>query len=141
MWPFNLNSKRIFKLESNLELIEEKIKLIDQKINLFNVNQEIQFTENGAMGQRNKKSIEDIARYFKEALINANNESIKFAEEENLTRFEIEDFDVEIKGGISLESERLFFTQLNPSELNPQSVSTIKFSIKPIIKTKIDEFL
>jgi len=138
MWPFNLNSKRISKLESDLALIEDKIKLIDQKINLFRENSGIQFTENEPIDQRNKKTVEDIAGYFKEALNNVNNESIKFAENENVPRFEIEDFDVEIKGGISLESEKLYFTQLNPSELNPQSVSTIKFSVKPIIKTKIN---
>ncbi|MBK8296848.1 MAG: hypothetical protein IPK91_06130 [Saprospiraceae bacterium] len=125
-------------MESDLALIEDKIKLIDQKINLFRENPGIQFTENEPIGQRNKKTVEDIAGYFKEALNNVNNESIKFAENENVPRFEIEDFDVEIKGGISLESEKLYFTQLNPSELNPQSVSTIKFSVKPIMKTKID---
>ncbi|HRG68541.1 MAG TPA: hypothetical protein PLS73_06820, partial [Saprospiraceae bacterium] len=61
MWPFNLNSKRISKLESDLALIEDKIKLIDQKINLFRENSGIQFTENEPIDQRNKKTVEDIA--------------------------------------------------------------------------------
>ncbi|MBK9721983.1 MAG: hypothetical protein IPO78_10260 [Saprospiraceae bacterium] len=138
IWPFNINSKRISKLEEYITSLEEKNKLLDQKINLLRENPGIQFAEYQPIGQRNKKTLEDIASYFKEALSKVNNESVKFTENDNDTRFVIGDFDVEIKGGISIESENLFFTQLNPSELNPQSVSTIKFSVKPVIKTKLD---
>lgn len=139
IWPFNINSKRISELEEITTSLNEQIKLLKQKIfSIDDVNAK-QFIDNDSLSKRNKKSIDNIASFFKDSLTKVNNESLNPDKIGNGDiRYVIDNFDVELKGGISIENENVFFTQLNVSEINQQSVSTLKFSVKPIITTKID---
>jgi hypothetical protein len=139
IWPFNINSKRISELEEITTSLNEQVKLLKQKIfSIDDVNAK-QFIDNDSLSKRNKKSIDNIASFFKDSLTKVNNESLNPEKIGNGDiRYVIDNFDVELKGGISIENENVFFTQLNVSEINQQSVSTLKFSVKPIITTKID---
>jgi hypothetical protein len=126
-------------LEEITTSLNEQVKLLKQKIfSIDDVNAK-QFIDNDSLSKRNKKSIDNIASFFKDSLTKVNNESLNPEKIGNGDiRYVIDNFDVELKGGISIENENVFFTQLNVSEINQQSVSTLKFSVKPIITTKID---
>lgn len=139
IWPFNINSKRISELEEITTSLNEQVKLLKQKIYSIDDVTAKQFIDNDSLSKRNKKSIDNIASFFKDSLTKVNNESLNPEKIGNGDiRYVIDNFDVELKGGISIENENVFFTQLNVSEINQQSVSTLKFSVKPIITTKID---
>lgn len=139
IWPFNINSKRISELEEITTSLNEQVKLLKQKIHSIDDATAKQFIDNDSLSKRNKKSIDNIASFFKDSLTKVNNESLKPEKMGNGDiKYIIDNFDVELKGGISIENENVFFTQLNVSEINQQSVSTLKFSVKPIITTKID---
>lgn len=139
IWPFNINSKRLSELEEITTSLNEQVKLLKQKIHSIDDATAKQFIDNDSLSKRNKKSIDNIASFFKDSLTKVNNESLKPEKMGNGDiKYIIDNFDVELKGGISIENENVFFTQLNVSEINQQSVSTLKFSVKPIITTKID---
>lgn len=142
IWPFSIFTNKTNKAEREISILKEQIALVNSKLNIVSesvTKAGINIKESQPLNERSKKSFTDIASDIKKAISLVNEESFKKVETEISTQYAIEDLDVELKGGVSMEGSTLQFTQLNSSELSPESVSTIKFKVKPIIKTKISE--
>jgi len=143
IWPFNANAKQIKILESQIIELKEKGKSLENRILQFqdNLSQTEFNTEKEVenLNFRNKKNLEEITREIKIAISKVNNEAFSTKTEMNDTQFIVDDFEIELKGGLSIENNGIHLTQLISTELNPQSVSTVKFKLTPKIKTKISD--
>ncbi len=82
--------------------------------------------------------VEELARQLREAVESLNNEA-KQKSKEGKGQVLVDQFEVEIKGGIDVK-DGIRLTQLQGNEVSPQSVSTIKFALRQIpIVTIVDD--
>jgi predicted HNH restriction endonuclease len=78
--------------------------------------------------------VEELARQLRETVLTLNKEAKQKSMEGN-EQVLVDQFEVEFKGGIDV-NDGIRLVQLQPPELSPQSVSTIKFALQrvPVIK-------
>lgn len=82
--------------------------------------------------------VEELARQLGEAVQTLNNEAKQKAKE-GKAQVLVDQFEVEIKGGIDVK-DGIRLTQLQGQELSPQSVSTIRFALRQVpVITIVDE--
>ncbi len=79
--------------------------------------------------------VEDLARQLRTSLENLNEEVTKKAQE-GRPPVMIDNLEVEIKGGVDF-TDGVRLTQIPGQELKPESVSTIRFTLKPLTTIKI----
>jgi hypothetical protein len=137
IWPFSKYSKEISRLKAEKENLLNLNKDLQKRVDIISARV-IEKSENPEpITSRNKLPIEDIAQMVKDSVANLNRID-RTRESTEDTDYIVEDFEVEIKGGVTVDN-RLQFTELTSNELGPQSVSTLKFKVRPITKTRISE--
>lgn len=81
--------------------------------------------------------VEELARHLQTAVETLNSE----AKQRSVTgrdQYMVDQFEVEIKGGIDV-ADGIRLVQLQAQELSPQSVSTVRFALRPVPSIKITE--
>jgi hypothetical protein len=115
----------ISKLKSDMVVLNQKV--LDLTKSLDDAAKSRPMIEVGELTRQLKGSIETL-----------NNEA-KQKSKDGTSQIMIDQFDVEIKGGLDLK-DGLRITQLQGPELSPLSVSTIRFALKPVpIVTIVDD--
>lgn len=118
----------IEKKNKNIIQLQEEIATLIQKTNTFE----------DANKERPMIKVDDLTRQLCEIVETINNEATQKSIE-NKPKILVDQFEVEIKAGIDVK-DGIHLTQLQGPELSPQSVSTIKFSLRqaPVI-TIVDD--
>jgi predicted RNase H-like nuclease (RuvC/YqgF family) len=117
---------------SRLKVVaDENVKLKAELATLLEENQRMTVKLDEHITKRPAMNVMDISNSFKRVLVNINEQQAK-------DHVMIENMEVEVKGGISLDGG-VVMQQMLPGELTPQSVSTIRFTLRPVSTIKVDE--
>lgn len=110
---------------------DENVKLKAELATLMEENQRLTVKLDEHITKRPTMNVADISNSFKRVLVNINEQQAK-------DHVMIENMEVEVKGGISLDGG-VVMQQMLPGELTPQNVSTIRFTLRPVSTIKVDE--
>jgi hypothetical protein len=129
------NKERVTSLENILkEKDEENLKLKEEIADLRAKNQDLVNNIEDLYQERPKMKINDLTNHFKEVINKINKSETKSGEAGVM----IENLEVEIKGGMDMTDD-LYLTQIPGQQLSPESISRVKFSLKPTPTIKIAE--
>lgn len=135
---------RLTSAEAHLVAREEQLRQRDAQLQEFqtkaselaNKNLELQREIERIRGERPRVHVDKLIEQFRTQLTAINKAATVTAEEGPSVL--VNQMEVEIKGGLDLH-EGIQVTQLLAQELSPQSVSTIRFSLKPATAIKVIE--
>lgn len=129
------NKERVHSLENVIkEKDEENLNLKEEISDLRAKNQDLINDIENMYQERPKMKINDLTNHFKEVINKINTSEIKSGEAGVM----IENLEVEIKGGMDMTDD-LYLTQIPGQQLSPESISRIKFSLRPTPTIKIAE--
>jgi len=125
--------QQINELKLDNDLLRERL------MNLLKEKENVKDYFGGSLESRNRMSLQSIADHVKAVIATVNNQAIKETQNQNAgMQYVVDEFEVELKGGVGV-NDGIEFLQLHSTELNPESVSVIKFKVKPLTQTTISE--
>ncbi|HPJ30117.1 MAG TPA: hypothetical protein PLZ42_01860 [Methanothrix sp.] len=121
------------RLARNIESLGEAIESLNQKLPSSSYGLRGMDTEISGAKEVSSMKFSNIAKQLQKSVAQLNESAKEVGEH----AFGISDLDAEIKGGIQMVDDDLHLSQLPQDAIKPESVSTIRFSLRPIPVIKL----